>query len=68
MMDGRMFDINKVKATFVSDSDFARAQAGEWISSVAVGSAATVMGMGGMLPGMGMAGFGLPAYPAYATQ
>lgn len=75
-MDGRMFDINKVKATFVGDSDFARAQAGEWILPVAVGSASTAMGMGGMLPGMmggmvpgmGMAGFGVPGYPGYAPQ
>lgn len=64
MMDGRMFDVNKVKATFVSESDFARAQAGEWIAPSAVGMPP------GMLPGMmgGMPGYGLPGYPAYPPQ
>lgn len=79
MMDGRMFDVNKVKATFVSESDFGRAQAGEWISPAAMAMVAGGMpGMGGMMPGMmmggmlpgvgGMAGYGLPGYPAYPPQ
>ncbi|MEW5312395.1 MAG: hypothetical protein WDW38_004034 [Sanguina aurantia] len=64
MMDGRMFDVNKVKATFVSESDFARAQAGEWIAPAAVGMPSGMMG--GMMGGM--PGYGLPGYPAYPPQ
>lgn len=30
-MEGRMFDDNKVRAVFVSEPDFFRAQAGEWL-------------------------------------
>ncbi|GMH45146.1 hypothetical protein BSKO_13103 [Bryopsis sp. KO-2023] len=32
VMDGRAFDGNKIKATFVPESDFARAETGEWIA------------------------------------
>lgn len=31
IMDGRAFDGNKIKASFVPESDFTRAEAGEWI-------------------------------------
>lgn len=31
MNDGRDFDNNKVKASYVTDMDFSRAQANEWI-------------------------------------
>lgn len=31
MMDGRMFDDNKVKADYVTELDYNRARAGEWI-------------------------------------
>lgn len=30
-MDGRRFDENVVKATYVTDADFMRAEAGEWM-------------------------------------
>lgn len=30
-MDGRSFEENKVKATYILESDFLRAQAGEWL-------------------------------------
>eukprot|EP00198_Chlamydomonas_reinhardtii_P003163 XP_001692499.1 predicted protein [Chlamydomonas reinhardtii] len=33
-MDGRMFDENKVRAVYVSEADFFRAQAGEWLPRV----------------------------------
>lgn len=32
-MDGRTFDENKIKASFASEADFARAHAGEWLSN-----------------------------------
>ncbi|GLC56991.1 hypothetical protein PLESTB_001171100 [Pleodorina starrii] len=32
MMDGRKFDDNAVKASFVTEGEFARAQAGEWVA------------------------------------
>lgn len=31
IMDGRAFDGNKIKASFVPESDFTRAEGGEWI-------------------------------------
>jgi len=33
MMDGRMFDDNKVKANYSTEFDFSRAQQGEWIQA-----------------------------------
>lgn len=31
VMDGRAFDGNKIRASFVPESDFSRAEGGEWI-------------------------------------
>jgi splicing factor U2AF subunit len=31
MMDGREFDGHKVKATYVTENEYYRAQGGEWI-------------------------------------
>lgn len=64
IMDGRRFDENIVKATFVSEADFARAKAGEWIvglpAAPPMGAAAGgIPGFPGMLP----AGLGAPAMP-----
>ncbi len=33
MMDGRKFDDNQVKALFVTEGEFLRAQAGEWVAT-----------------------------------
>jgi hypothetical protein len=33
MMDGRMFESNRVKAIYVTDVDYSRAKMGEWMQA-----------------------------------
>jgi hypothetical protein len=49
MMDGRMFDECKVKATFVTEVDFSRAKMGEWVQH-GLGLPGPPMGMGAAAP------------------
>uniref|UniRef100_A0A383VCI1 RRM domain-containing protein n=1 Tax=Tetradesmus obliquus TaxID=3088 RepID=A0A383VCI1_TETOB len=69
MMDGRLFDDNKVKASHVTEVDYNRAAAGEWITPAplpAVSALGSMPGMAGM-PNLG-AGLmpGLAGLPGFA--
>lgn len=57
MMDGRTFDESVVKAFTCTDTDFMRAQAGEWFAPTAAAPAAPG------LPGLGMLGAARPSLP-----
>ncbi|KAF6265899.1 hypothetical protein COO60DRAFT_1680474 [Scenedesmus sp. NREL 46B-D3] len=62
MMDGRLFDANKVKATHVTEIDYNRAAAGEWITPAPLPA---VPGMGSM-PGLDLQGLAGGLVPGFA--
>lgn len=60
MMDGRTFDESLVKAVCCTDTDFLRAQAGDWFVPVTPTAGLPMAGLPGMIP-RPMAPAGLPA-------
>eukprot|EP00775_Hariotina_reticulata_P004802 gene4802-5051_t len=81
MMDGRLFDNNTVKATHVTEVDYNRAAAGEWISPVQLPSVVApslpqqsalpgfgaLPGIAGFLPALPGASLGIPGLPGAAV-
>jgi len=59
MMDGRMFDENKVKATYATEAEYNRAAAGEWIVEDAIAA---------MLGGLPLPPGGFPPPPVQFPQ
>ncbi|KAG2446513.1 hypothetical protein HYH02_008503 [Chlamydomonas schloesseri] len=72
MMDGRKFDDNSVRAIFVTEAEFLRAQAGEWVGKPGLlldPAAAAAPALAGLAaPGLaGLAGLGAAAAAAPAA-